>query len=159
LTAVRVLPSLAASSRRVGYVVSKREEAMEQDAGTTALAVRRAEDARYQAMMAGDVAALDRLLDPELVYTHSSATADSKSRYIEGVRSGLWKYRKIDRSEENIVVRDGVALVFNRVRIDIDVNGEPKALDNRILAVWVRAAADAWRLIAVHSTPIPKPLA
>ncbi len=122
----------------------------------TAGTIRRAEDERYAAMLAGDVAALERLLDPDLVYTHSSATADSKASYIDGVRSGRWRYRTIERSEETIVVRENAALVFNRARIDILIGGEPKALDNRMLAVWLRAPDRAWRLAALHSTPIPQ---
>lgn len=121
----------------------------------TAADIRRLEDERYQAMQTGDAAALERLLDDGLVYTHSSGGADSKQSYVAGVRSRLWEYKSIARSEETIVVRPGLALVFNRLRIDIHVNGTPKRLDNRALAVWAPDAAGNWRLLALHSTAIP----
>ncbi len=122
---------------------------------TTAEAIERLEDERYRAMQAGDAEALERLLDPAMVYTHSSGAADSKASYMAGMRSKLWEYRSIERSEQTVMLRPGVALVFNRLRIDIHVNGTPKRLDNRALAVWTPDAAGAWRLLALHSIPIP----
>lgn len=119
------------------------------DAGAT---IRRLEDERYAAMLAGDATTLERLLDPELRYTHSSGVVDSKASYIEGVRAKRWEYQAIDRAEETIVVRGNVALVFNRFRAGIKISGAPKQLDNRMLAVWTKAEG-AWRLLAIHSTP------
>jgi ketosteroid isomerase-like protein len=119
----------------------------------TAQDIRRYEDERYRAMLAGDAEALEGLLDPALVYTHSSGIADTKASYIEGVRSKIWEYQTIAREDETIVVRGDHALVFNRLRISIHVRGAPKALDNRALAVWSRSDDGAWRLLALHSTP------
>jgi hypothetical protein len=107
-------------------------------------------------MKACYAAALERLLDADMVYTHSSATADSKESYIAGVRSKLWEYQSIERSDENIVVRDNTALVFNRCKIAINVQGIPRRLDNRMLAVWSKGAGGNWTLLALHSTPIPQ---
>lgn len=122
------------------------------DEATTAQDIRALDDERYAAMLAGDVATLDRLLDPALRYTHSSGVVDTKASYLDGVRGKLWEYRSIDRSEEEIVVRGSAALVFNRFRASIAVSGTPKQLDNRMLAVWSQSG-ERWRLIAVHSTP------
>ena len=115
--------------------------------------IRRLDDERYAAMLAGDAATLDRLLDPELRYTHSSGVVDSKASYIEGVRAKRWEYQSIDRSEETILVRGEVALVFNRFRASIRIGGASKELDNRMLAVWGKRGSGAWRLLAIHSTP------
>ena len=114
--------------------------------------IRALEDRRYAAMLAGDAAVLDEVLDLELRYTHSSGIVDTKPSYIDGVRQKRWEYQSIDRTEETIVVRGDAALVFNRFRASIKVSGTPKELNNRMLAVWSRAGG-AWRLVAVHSTP------
>ena len=126
----------------------------EQRVKGTAEEIRQLEEQRYAAMLAGDTAVLDGLLDPKLVYTHSSGVADTKTSYIEGVRSKIWEYQQIERSDETIVLRDNLALVFSRLKIDINVRGVPKHLDNRALAVWTKDAASDWRLLALHSTPI-----
>jgi len=47
-----------------------------------AAAVIAADDARYRAMIAGDVARLDGLLSPDLVYTHSDGKSENKSEYL-----------------------------------------------------------------------------
>ena len=58
------------------------------------------EDARYTAMLKGDVATLERLLHPVLVYMHSSGVADSKASYISGLRDGVWNYQHIERTDQ-----------------------------------------------------------
>ena len=64
-------------------------------AGTiTAKEALSAEDARYKAQAANDVAAMERLFGPDLVYIHSSAARDTKTSYIESMRSGTVKYRR-----------------------------------------------------------------
>jgi hypothetical protein len=129
-----------------------REQSMsESDSG--AEMIRGLEDERYAAMLAGDSATLERLLDPALRYTHSSGVVDSKTSYVDGVRAKRWEYQSIDRAEETIVVRGEAALVFNRFRAGIKVSGVAKQLDNRMLAVWTRTEDGAWRLLAIHSTP------
>lgn len=113
------------------------------------------EDERYAAMLAKDVATLERLLDDDLVYMHSSGVADSKASYLAGLRDGVWDYLKIGRSEQSVKVSGEAALVFNRLAISIKVRGVPKELDNRALAVWVRRGA-TWRLLALQSGAVPK---
>lgn len=119
----------------------------------SALDIRRYEDERYRAMIDVDVEALERLLDPQLVYTHSSGIVDTKRSYIDGVRDGVFDYRDIERVDETIIVRGDHALVSNRCRMDIYVGGTRKALDNHVLAVWSRQDGDRWSFLALHSTP------
>ncbi|GAA4978628.1 hypothetical protein GCM10023205_53410 [Yinghuangia aomiensis] len=121
---------------------------------TDAFTIRRHEDSRYQAMIDADIDTLDRLLDPHLVYTHSSGIVDTKTSYLEGVRVGTFDYREIQRSEETILVREDHALVSNRCRMDIYVDGVRKALDNRVLAVWAKDGGGTWQFVALHSTPV-----
>jgi len=116
----------------------------------------RLEDERYAAMLAKDVKALERLLDGELVYMHSSGVADTKESYIRGLREQVWDYQRIGRTEQTVKVSGDTALVFNRLAISIKVRGVQKELDNRALAVWVRRGG-AWRLVALQSGAIPKP--
>lgn len=110
------------------------------------------EDERYVAMLAGDIATLDRLLDPRLRYIHSSGGTDSKDSYIAGFASGHFSYRAVARSEQVIQVSGDAALVTNRLAIDIHVGGTPKQIHARGTAVWSRSAG-RWRLIYVQSEP------
>jgi ketosteroid isomerase-like protein len=114
----------------------------------------RLEDERYAAVLAKDVDALQRLLHTDLVYMHSNGVADSKSSYVDGVRDGLWDYKRVERADQAVKIHDGFALVFNRLVIDIVVKGVERHLNNRALAVWAPEGS-SWRLIAMQSGPIP----
>ena len=107
-------------------------------------------------MLAKDIKTLERLLDGELVYMHSSGVADSKESYVRGLRDGVWDYQRIARTEQAVKISGDTALVFNRLAISIKVRGVQKELDNRALAVWVRCDG-AWRLVALQSAAIPRP--
>ena len=116
--------------------------------------IRQLEEQRYAAMLAGDVAALDRLLDENLTYTHSSGVVDTKASYIAGVRDKVWEYKTIARDNERVVIRGGCGLVFCRLKIDLNVRGTAKKVDSNALAVWVEDGGQT-RLVAVHSAGIP----
>ena len=111
------------------------------------------EERRYAAMLAGDVATLERLLDDELTYTHSSGAVDTKASYLAGIRDKVWEYKSISRENERVVVRGNAALVFCRLRIDLLVRGAPRKVDSKSLAVWVQDG-EQWRLLAVHSSAV-----
>jgi hypothetical protein len=120
--------------------------------------IARLEDERYAAMLDKDIDALERLLHPDLLYMHSSGIADTKASYIAGVRDRVWDYHAITRSDQTVRRHGALALVFNRLKIDLAVRGVAKNLDNRALAVWVAdAGADnnSWRLIALQSGMVP----
>lgn len=116
-------------------------------------AVLELEEQRYRAMRGGDLAALDRLLDDDLTYTHSSGVVDTKATYMAGVRDKVWEYKSITRENERVIIRGTCALVFCRLRIDLNVRGAPKKVDSNALAVWFLDGAKS-RLLAVHSSAV-----
>ena len=116
--------------------------------------IRALEERRYRAMCEADMAALDALLADALVYTHSTAAADSKASYLAGIRAKKWNYRKIERPVEDIQLHGDCAVVTGQVRIDILVDGAAKVLNSRFTNVWVKGAK-GWQMTAWQSTPIP----
>ena len=116
--------------------------------------VRQLEDARYAAMVSKDIATLERLLDDKLIYMHSTGVADTKSSYIDGLRTGVWDYQAIDRTDLRYQADGDVVLVFGKLAIQMITRGTFKAFETRALAVWVRKT-DGWRLLAVQSGAIP----
>src|SRR5437870_4722019 len=61
----------------------------------TAEEAMKAETARYAAQTSNDFAAMEKLFGNDLTYNHSSAASDDKAKYIEAMRSGRTKYRKM----------------------------------------------------------------
>ena len=112
------------------------------------------EDRRYAAMLYKDVKMLRSILHDQLTYVHSSGVTDTKASYIAGFETGVWDYRCIRRSKQTIKVHKSLALVFNRVSMNIAVQGYLVRKENRALAVWIYEA-NIWRLIAVQSSAIP----
>lgn len=117
-------------------------------------ALNQADDERCKAMLAGDLEALDRLLADELVYTHSSASVDNKSQYIEALRNRKTKYVAIERSNIRSSFYGDIALMHGQARIEVIVNGTHKNLNNLFQTVWINRDG-RWQLLAWASTVIP----
>lgn len=94
------------------------------------------EEKRYAAMAANDIGTLDKLLHPDLIYTHSSGAVDSRARWLEQIKSGHFRYKKVTRSQEKVRVYGDTALVTGRATVDIEVGGEARLMNLAFLAIW-----------------------
>ncbi|RBP42965.1 nuclear transport factor 2 family protein [Eoetvoesiella caeni] len=118
------------------------------------LAVLRADDERYGAMIANNLAVLDQLLDGDLVYTHSSAIVDTKRQYLDSLRDGRVKYVAADRRDAVVAVYGTIALMHGQTVMQAVIDGTTKQLNNLFQAVWIQREGN-WRLLAWASTVIP----
>ena len=117
--------------------------------------VKKCEEERTKALVAADVAALDRLFDDDLIHIHSTARIDSKASYLDAVKSGRSRYLSAERAEMDFAVHDRVVIVSSRIIYGIPrPNGEIGTLDNRNLSVWM-AGKDGWKLVSSQSTKMP----
>ncbi len=115
--------------------------------------IRALEDQRFQAMIAGDAATLERLLSDQLVYTHSNAGVDSKASLVDGIRTGRFAYQRIERPDQAIVVHGETAVVAGHARMELG-GANPRTLNLRYTDVWVKGPG-GWQMVAWQSTPIP----
>ena len=116
--------------------------------------IRALEARRYEAMTNGDVAALDDLLSADLVYTHSTASRETKQSFLDRVATGYYDYGPLAHPEEAIVVRGDCAIVVGDMRGEMQFDGNQRVLNSNALAVWVREG-DKWRLLAIQLTRYP----
>ncbi len=114
------------------------------------------EERRAAAMLAADTDILAGMLHEELTYMHSTGGVDTKASYLDGVGSGAFNYKKIDRDDVSVKVHGDVGLVFYHLNADVEIRGNLRNLDNRLLAVWVRESG-GWQLLAIQSGAIPEP--
>ena len=114
------------------------------------------EDRRQAAMLAGDLGTLDEILHDALTYAHSTGGIDTKEIYLEGLRSGAFVYKQLDRDDQTVRVHGDIGMVFYHMVADVEIRGTLRRLDNRLLAVWSRDGG-AWRLIGLQSGAIPEP--
>jgi ketosteroid isomerase-like protein len=124
------------------------------EAAVTADEALRAEDARYNAQIAGDHVTLERLLAEDLVYVHSSAKLDGKASYIESIRSGRVRFRSMRRTEVAVRTYGALALIHGVGHFDVDVGGERMAAHIRFTSVWAKRSSGL-QFIAWHATPVP----
>ena len=119
--------------------------------------IKKREDRRFQAMIDSDFDTLEELLGDELIYTHSTAQADTRAEYIALCKKGVFKYLKIERPVENMqVYGDDTVVVTGHTKMDAIIEGTPKLLNSRYTNVW-RKGPKGWQMVVWQSTPIPAP--
>jgi len=121
------------------------------DAEDPAEAIRRVEDARYAAVVAGDFDAFAALAHPDLAYTHSNGVVDTVQSYREKVESGYYVYHRVDHPVDRITVVGDTAIVVGEMHAEITAGGTEKRLANRCTATWVRQSG-RWLLLAYAPT-------
>jgi len=114
----------------------------------------RLEDERTRATIDGNNAVLERLMSDDIVYTHSNGRVDTKASFIAAIVRGTTKYRRVQRRDVAVSVRDGFAFLTGGVEIDVEAGGQLRHLNLRFSNVWERAA-QGWRQILWQTTPIP----
>jgi ketosteroid isomerase-like protein len=123
-------------------------------AGAPADAVKSAEKSWAAATVAGDAAALGRLLADDLTYTHSSGTTDTKAQYI-GNLTGKLKYHKIEHESMDVRIYGTTAVLTATARVSTSRDGgAPSPAHLRFIHVWLRQGND-WKLVAHQSLRLP----
>jgi len=113
------------------------------------------EEQRCAALRAGDAKALEGLLSERLRFAHATALYDDKPTLLSKMESGNIVYKSLSVTEPEVIDLGDTALLISRLTADVLVGGNPRAIDNRTLSVWVKESG-TWRLIAYQPTPIPK---
>jgi len=112
--------------------------------------VDRVEDARYEAMIRADGAALAATLAEEFLYYQPSGKTATKTSYIELTASGAVKIYKAERYDVKIHIYGDVATVMGSTRLDIQFGNDRRDVDLRYLNVWVLRDG-RWQLAARQS--------
>lgn len=112
-----------------------------------------AEENLKAAILSSDVAALDLLLSPSLIFTNHLGQIMSKTDDINAHQSGLLDVEAIDTSEQQIQMVGGVAIVTVKTHIVGSYAGNRSASDLRFSRVWVPApsSTNALQVVAAHS--------
>lgn len=116
-----------------------------------------AEAQRCQAIGAADYAALDALLQDDLVYVHSTGVAEDKATYLQNSTGG--PHRTVERGELDVRVYGDVGVVMGGYVVRVDPEGpgmEGRVVEASGLQVWLRRDGH-WRLLAHQGTSQPRP--
>jgi ketosteroid isomerase-like protein len=118
-------------------------------------AVAAAEQALYRAMIAQDFTMLRELLADDVVYIHSTAVAESKDAYLDGVRDGLYDYAAIDSRDVTLRILGDAAIQTGTVVMSVGARSEPKAPITLLFTLVWKREPQGWRLWQRHATRVP----
>ncbi len=110
-----------------------------------------AEDQLRIAMLSSDVAALNELLAPELIYTNHLGQLLGKDDDIAAYRSGVLKVETLEPSEQHVRALGDVAVVSVRMQLSGTYGGAPANGDFRFTRVWARSQQQRWQIVAAHA--------
>ena len=116
--------------------------------------VEKAERAWADGIVRADLSALEKLLAEDLVYTHSNGDRDSKASYLDRIRSGQLKYRKVDFQKiEVYLLKKDVAFAATLANIQV-ISTTQQDMKASLLHVFVRRQG-RWQLAAHQSARLP----
>ena len=116
-------------------------------------AVLKLEQQWEDALLKSDVAALEKIYDDSLIYTHSSGAVDNKSAYVGNIKSGASKYESMKRDDIKVSVYDDTALVTCHWEVHVLNRGNKLDINARYIHVYVKKK-DGWKMVAHQSTRI-----
>jgi ketosteroid isomerase-like protein len=107
------------------------------------------------ALLKSDVAALEKIYDDGLIYTHSNGSTDNKSSYVGKIKSGAAKYQTMKRDDIKVSVYGNSAVVTCHWDVHTLANGKQIDTDARYIHIYVKQK-DGWKMVAHQATLIVK---
>lgn len=115
--------------------------------------VQRADDTRLNALLARDIAGLQKLLHPDLRYTHANGLLDDRQSYLDALISGKVVYKSAQRKDVKIRVYGDMALLTGIVSQVVSVDGVEATFLIRYSITWIKSA-NGWQMLMWHASKI-----
>jgi Domain of unknown function (DUF4440) len=139
----------------LGLVAAGTVSAEECSGTITADEAMKAETGRYAAQTTNDFAAMEKLFGNDLTYNHSSAATDNKATYIEGMRSGRTRYRKMTPNSDVKTRTYGcLAIITGTAVYEVTSSGQDRTVPLRFTAIWAKRPSGL-EFVSWQSTGIP----
>ena len=115
----------------------------------------KAETLRYAAQTTNNFAAMDKLFGNDLTYNHSSAASDDKAKYIDAMRSGRTKYRKMTPNSDVKTRTYGcIGIITGTAVYEVTAGGQDRTVPLRFTAIWAKRPSGV-EFVSWQSTGIP----
>lgn len=112
------------------------------------------EEQLRQAMLHSNVAELDALIAPELLFTNHLGQIISKQEDLDAYHSGKFKFAEITPSNRQIQLNHGFTVVSVLMHIVGSYQGTPVEQDIRFTRVWAISTTGSIQIIAGHTSEI-----
>ena len=110
---------------------------------------------RMDAMAKKDIAALNKLISDDLVYTHSSARLDTKQSLIGNMESGSTVYTAVEPSDVKAQDLGDAVVLTGSCRISVMSQGRPNSFSVRFTDVYANKGGQ-WQMVTWQSTRLPE---
>ena len=121
-------------------------------------ALRAAELARFEANVKADSAALERLLDAGLEYSHSNGKLDSKESFIATIKNGSLDYLSMEPTIESLRLFGDVGVIRGQARVAVTIDGRSNEFTIGYSDVWLwkdaRWQMTGWRSVRLPDAPL-----
>jgi ketosteroid isomerase-like protein len=114
-----------------------------------------AERALQAAQLAGDVAALDVLLDDRLVAIGPDGARHTKSDDLAGYRSGFSVITELVEEDVEVLFAGTTGVTFVTATVAGTFGGEPLSARLRYTRTWTHDGETGWRILAAHIAVVP----
>ncbi len=114
---------------------------------------RSAEDALREAQLGSDVAALEKLLDDDLVFTGPDGLIYGKRDDLDAHRAGAIRISRLEPSEEHVQDFGEIVVVSVRMEMRGSFQGNDFGGPFRYTRVW-RNTSRGWRVVAGHVSAV-----
>ena len=105
-------------------------------------------------MIRADAGTLDKLLAPELTYTHGDARVVDKAVFLAELKSGDFKYVSIEPNDLKVRVYGNTAVVTGGAGMQIVNKGAPATIRIRYTNTQVKRNG-SWQMVAWQATRLP----
>lgn len=124
-------------------------------AADAAKAVEEAERGWAKGVTANDFALLEKVLAPDLSYTHSNGANDTKASYIGNLKSGKSRYLKVDHEQLDVrLLGKDTAITLCRAAVTTLADGKPNPIKLVFLHVFKKNGGQ-WQMVAHQSARLP----
>jgi ketosteroid isomerase-like protein len=106
----------------------------------------------WDALLASDVVALDRLLADDLTFHSPGGTAETKAAFVENLASGRLSYDSVDGDTALARLHGQTAIITGQVDIQFRWEGQPM-LEHLYYTAVYGWTSPYWRMLAWQSTP------
>lgn len=114
------------------------------------------EQARNDAIVHGDAAALDRLTSDDYTFINLRGDIQLKAEIVKGFASGTYRYQSREISELKVRVYGDTAIVTGRSTQRGEEDGRDNSGDYRFTRVYIKQV-DSWKTVAYQATAVQKP--
>jgi hypothetical protein len=112
------------------------------------------EERLRQAMLTADVAALDELIAPELLFTSHLGQRITKQQDLAMHRSGILKLTALDPTDQQMQLGDCYAVVSVCMHLLGTYDGATVDQRIRYTRVWAISSTETWQVVAGHASAL-----